>query len=303
MVSRLHSATDFEELQKELAEWAKKDPLGALAFARTIKPNNLSLEAITALLLQWAKEEPELAWQWARENSGNDDAVALLHVIGQGEPKMAWGFANDFAAEVPEVRFQAYEKVFGGIAYGGDYRLAMELLEQSDIPPDKDAKDGKYSFVENIMEQWVAFSPGEVAEYLKSLPDDYNSPRVSLTHSLLIPVWAREEPYAALDYGLALPYESVKARKAAFEMGIEELARRDMTLASEWLNDHDQGPEFDWSIAYLATNDLLTEYGHEYAKQWADSITNEEVRQDALVEIAATHLMSDPERSRGLVRR
>ena len=293
LASRLHSAVDFEALLDQLKDWAKESPLSALAFAKTIQPNNLSLQAISAILLEWARAEPESAWTWARENSVND-CVALLHSIGREEPKLAWNFANEYVADYPSDRFRSYDRLFEGIAYGGDYRLAMELLEQSDIAPDRDAKDGKYTFVQTIMDQWTAFSPSEVADYLKSLPDPYNSPRVSLAHSLLIPRWASEDPLAALEYGLALPYESVKARKAAFEYGIEELARRDLTEASEWLNNNDQGPEFDWSIAYLATNELLTEYGPEFAKQWADAIQNVQIRDESLVEIAVNHLISDP---------
>lgn len=299
LVNHSKSATDFEALRDQLMQWAKENPAAALAFAETIEPHNLSLEARSAILLEWAKHEPASAWQWANENSVHD-CVNLLHSIGRSEPAMAWGFANDYVAAYPEQRYTSFERLFEGIAYGGEFELAMELIESSDIAPNKDAKDGKYSFVETVMEQWAAFAPGEVAEYLKSLPDAYNSPRVSLTHSVLIPHWARQEPYAVLDYALELNYDSVKARKTAFELGLQELARRDLYEATEWLNNNDQGPEFDWSIADLATNQIITQFGPELAMEWVQTISRDDLRNESLVEIATVHLMEDPEQAREL---
>ncbi len=272
--------------------------MAALAFAQAqIRPRNQSEDAITAILNEWVKTEPEQAWRWARKNSPND-SVGLLGEIAKVNARMSWELAAGLVKEQPELTRAAYFSAVAGVVYTGDFKKAIELvdsLDSADFPISAETPNGKYTFLESAVAGWVRYSPKDVAAWISSLSDGHDSAKSSIANGALIPAWSVSDPLATLDYALTLPQN--EARKTALGMAITHLTAQDVNQATAWLNRYGKGPEFDWIVYDLATKPDVFTNNIEAAIGWASSISDPGLRETGLVHIAKEWFLRDYEQA------
>jgi hypothetical protein len=289
---RARSASDAITTRQQLVAWAKEDPLGALLFAQQqVNPMSERNAAITAILHEWVKTAPQDAWLWTQENAPND-STRLLQEMAKVDAILAWDTATQYALQFPEYMRGAYANTIKGITYTGDYLKALELIEASVIPVTGETPEGKYTFIEGLITEWVRYSPEDAAAWIASLPED-KSVRKSTAYNALLSSWATTEPADALDFALTLP--DGDAKTATMTMALTYLADHDLEAATKWLNTYGDGPEFDWNIFGIATQPNVVRQDPEVAIEWAVSISQPEIREDGLVEIISQWMLNNPD--------
>ena len=204
------NASESEELLAKLLKWAEADPLGALLYAQNeIKPYVESQKIMLALLQQWATSDPELAWDWAEDNTPNQ-LIDLLATIAKVDAPLGWEKAHIAAALNPDDLYRSYVNVIEGTIHNGDHKLALDLLLEADIPQQLSARDGKYSFLEDIFFDWAKYAPEDAAAWIAANPEADNSALKSLANQSLLKAWTYIDPLATMDYALTLSQDTPK---------------------------------------------------------------------------------------------
>ena len=279
---------------QKFAAWAKTDPLAALAFAtEQERGRGDCVEAVTAILHEWVKVDPEATWLWAQEHSPNH-SVDLLKEIAKVDPTLAWAAATQYAQQYPEHLHAAYTAAIEGVIHNGNYLVALELLDASTIPVTDETEKGKDYFIDGLIAEWARYSPTDALAWIEGLPED--SSRRQGAYDALLSSWATTEPIDALDYALTL--SGGGAREDTIDMSISYLAEHDLAAASAWLNEHGEGPEFDWSVSEIATKPAVIRETPETAVDWALSIETPGIREDSLVQIFTDWMVNDLEGAR-----
>ena len=292
LAKRAGSAAEALAARQHLVKWAKTDPLAALAFAAAhVRPMSERIESVTAILCEWVKADPEAAWLWAQEHSPND-SVGLLGEMAKVDSALAWATAEQFVEEHPEKMRRAYASAIDGMIYTGEYLTALELLEGATVPVTKETREGKYTFMEGLIAEWVRYSPEDAAAWVAALPEE-KSVRKSTAYNALLATWATTAPADVLDFALTLP--EGEAKTATLTGALSYLAGEDPAAAAEWLNEHGSGREFDWNVHEIATRSDVVQEAPEVAVDWALSIEAPEVREDSLVNIFADWMVNDME--------
>ena len=299
------NAAESEELLAQLLKWAEEDPLGALLFAQNeIKPYLESQKLMLALLQQWATSDPELAWEWAEDNTPNQ-LINLLATIAKVDAPLGWKKAHIAATLNPDDLYRSYVNVIEGTIHNGDHELALDLLQQSDIPQQLSARDGKYSFLEDIFFDWAKYSPEDAAAWITANPEADDSALISLANQSLLKAWTYIDPLATMEYALTLSQDTPK--RYAIDASFEHLTSLDFAQATDWLETHaDSSGWYDPIIHSFASkvqlsDDQMTQDTVAQAITWAKKIVDGYVQSDALVHIVSDLIVHDPATARSLV--
>ena len=300
--ARTSNASESEELLAQLLKWAEDDPLGALLFAQNeIKPYVESQKLMLALLQQWATSEPELAWEWAEDNTPNQ-LINLLATIAEVDAPLGWEKAHIAAALNPDDLYRSYVNVIEGTIHNGDHELALDLLLEADIPQQLSARDGKYSFLEDIFFDWAKYAPEDAAAWIAANPEADDSALKSLANQSLLKAWTYIDPVATMDYALTLSQDTPK--RYAVDASFEHLTSLDFAQANDWLETHADNSGWydpiihDFSSKVQLSDPQMSPDTVERAITWAKQIVDGYVQSDALVHIASDLIMHDPETAR-----
>ena len=292
--ARTSNRAESEALLAKLLEWAKEDPLGALRFAQNeIKPYLESQNVILDILKQWATSDPELAWEWAEQQTPSH-LVNLVGTIAKIDAALGWEKAQIAATKNPDDLFRSYANAIEGTVHDGDYSLALELLQNAEIPQTATTPDGKFSLLDDLFGDWALYSPEDAAAWIAANPEADDSALKSLANQALIKSWTYTDPLATMDYALTLSQDTPK--RYAIGASFRHLAATDLEQASDWLETHaDDTGWYDPLVFDFATDIQMSSDNIESAITWAGNIVDEDIQFDALVEIAAGLIKLDPE--------
>ena len=180
------------------------------------------------------KDEPNGAWDWAKENSPTDSA-RLITQIGKIEPELAWEKAKEFSSENPQFTSVSFGNAVLGTSFGGDYALALEKLEAAKIPVERERRLGKDSYIKLALAQWVRFAPEEAVEWLKTLSPEEDPQRAEIALKGVLINWSATDPLPALEYAKKLPEGDLA--DVCISTGINGLLNHDMAAAKSWIDD------------------------------------------------------------------
>jgi len=102
--------------------------------------------------------------------------------------------------------------------------------------------------------------------------------------------WAEDDPQAVLTWADSLPDA---ARAEAYGEAFEEWTREDATAAGEYLTNMEPSPTRDSAVEEFSTT--LSREEPATAIKWAETISNEEMRTDALTQVARSWYFRDRE--------
>lgn len=278
---RPSNALELEKIREEILDWVLSDPISALHYAKDhVRPLTDSYTILTEALGEWAKTSPDEAWAWAQENADYIKGE-VLHEIARYHPEIGWEFAKDYIEKNPRENEFIFRETMAGIAKGGEYHKAVELLMDSEVRKNSLlVSKGKYSFVETVVGDWMRYDPGTGKEWLRDLAVNGQDQNLIISaYKAILAEWVIDHPSDALAFATDLP--EGEPRRGVLTDALNVLLRFDqIEEVGEWLNQNGASPEFDWNVHRFAKHELVIQTDPSIALEWADSIINPYIRDD-----------------------
>ncbi len=318
-IGLLRAATDTEALSRRNAVEAVREAFPALIASGKLKPVDayrlidsvkgghsfLALNTMNEVFRALPMDQLAAAARAiAAEPPGDYRGVAL------GSIASAWlrkdpAAAVDFISAIPDADLRA--KTYAGSfdRPGGGF-LEPELLARAvaGIP----AADRARAFAEGMSGygdyfersgsgQWSGpkFQPDSLAAAFKDLPPSAEANRVV---TMTAQEWGRSDPAAALAWADQL--QDPAARSAAYAGTFQTWAARKPNDAAGWLADKPAGPERDAAALPVVNN--LANADAEIAWEWAGSIGNAGMREDARLTALKAWAARDPQAAQAAFR-
>jgi hypothetical protein len=293
LAGSLTSDARFDEFLNAIRAWAAVNPEAALSFARANLNVARESQTMIALLTDWAHRDPQSAWAWASSKHPEEGRhiAAVLKEIGKSNPDTAWQFAGEYSQKYPQQAEYGYSCALHGILFAGEYEKAAQLINQVTLPAMPDGLDGKYVLGVTIVSDWAQYEPEKAAQWwLVNLPDDSVAKGRALIN--LTQNWAENDPEKAANFAVNLP--SGAERDNALTEVLMEWLNQDSREAADWMNLYPAEPGLDNARAALIRNPDLVKKDPLLALSWANSITDEFVRENNLTSVIDGWLQRNP---------
>ncbi len=273
--------------------WAAYEPQAALAYAQAIPGMRLSNRAVNQALEGWGKSDPAAAIAWwnspenyAAQRVRQNRLESILEGYVATDPFSAFQFAvglGEGTLEEQRTKREALRTVVETMVESGN--LDSALLWATDMEPG----EGQTAALAEIMQEWAEYDPDGASAYLEQLAgrDDFDEVRNSM-----IRTWAESDPEQASAYLTTLDVDDPNRGRLS-AMLVYQWSRYDLTGPAEWLNTQPASPELDRAVATLtyraASDDPAS------AMSWAESISDERMRQRSIDRVAREWAGQDPE--------
>jgi len=286
---RPNSETAYDEILTILLKWAAVDPTAALEYVRHhFDPRHRNLY-LSSILAQWAKSNPQAAWNWATKELPDDYTQydAVLAEVGRTDPDTAWRFAAELAGQKgPEFAQTIYVSALRGLAYTGQYQKAAELIANTKLPQDSE----EFNMSSFLAGEWSRYDPQKAAEWANNLGDGTAARQWAMTS--LGASWAKSDPQAVADFAAQLPSGVVRQNMMATALGSWATDQPDQVAA--WLNQHTYDPDFDQVVRSMAISPKVAA-NPQVAIAWANVIMDDNIRLQTLNLIMRQWLEQDTE--------
>ncbi len=206
--------------EKILEEWAKRDPLPAMAAAVTEMEKSGNSELVRQSLEEWMKKDPAAAARWAAEHAGTGSVTARAMVL-EGQLR-----------DNPQAVLQEYNTLLEvGGAPGELDRLTGKLAEtfaRKDVPAAREwaealpEGESRNRALREVAEEWVKTDAPGASEWIRALPQGALRDHAAgeLTGSL-----AGQDPASAFQWGQSIA--DAKLRERALRGVIEKWREQD----------------------------------------------------------------------------
>lgn len=263
-------ATD-DERQKTVEQWAERDPLGAIEFARTKLKGDRQAQALSAVLAIWGRSDPAAAWAWVGANlpTATHHFDTLLEVFGKTSPATAARYVNEFVQQHPETALEVNLAALLGITYSGDF-TAARVFVNANTTLTSEVRGNLNNFIAG---QWARYEPEAAAAWTMTLPagPQRDQALVGLGES-----WAGVDPAAAAKFASALPVG--EPRQLALRQAIANWLETDADQARKWVMDTNQHEDYDQAVAAVATQNNFMFREPDRALRWAGTIFDDTIR-------------------------
>ena len=267
-----------------LARWAEKDGRAALDYAE----ENFDMEDPKHLIIRssviksWANADPAATWEWYQEQVPGEG----VGIYGGDTPVMALtSIFSSFATKNPDLAFDLAEKLedeqerslaLQGLGQGAwNDRLREKVLARIEaIESESEKESARHA----IFSQWIQVDPEESLAWADRLAGDGRKKAIQQIAPSL--KWTDPERSADLLLSVA---ETPEERQQAYSNTISAWAKKDANAAGEWLGRQAQGPELDRALQKFAT--AVAEKDPESAMAWADTVSDESKRAEAVKEV------------------
>jgi hypothetical protein len=138
--------------------------------------------------------------------------------------------------------------------------------------------------------KWSSFQPQAAAQAAAAQADP--SLRTQALHGV-VGGWSMADPASLVQYVTQLPVDADKGPMVS--QALQRWAKLDPIAASEWINNHEGGPEMDHGIASVATMEFMKP---DVATSWAESIANPQLRSETLVAVLRNWATTDLSQAR-----
>ena len=137
--------------------------------------------------------------------------------------------------------------------------------------------------------QWAGRNPYGTAVWLVQLPGQVERSQALISAGR---VWAETDPRGAADYAASFPAGPL--RQQVITAAVSEWISRDLPEAAAWVNQFPPGPDFDAVVAQIARDPALIDANAAAALNWAESISDDAGRSQAVSLILARWVERDP---------
>jgi len=280
-----------EAINQLLEQLAASDPLAALEFTESIASLRDAERARNNILEVWASNEPMAALAWADTaladapyNLRNSQMEAIIRGFAETNPKGAFNYANAMSENNSSnlrlknrLLSEVIETQIRGGGLDGAYATIAQMV-------DGRSKD---NLQRELVDEWAAFDPVSAAAYVQGLGSDATTGM----KTALIGEWAESDPSAAAAWLNNLSAEDPAYQHATAQI-TREWTRYDLTASSEWLNSLPPSPELDRAVATYTYR--AAQEDPPTAMSWAESISNANIRNRMMQQVAANWKNDDP---------
>jgi hypothetical protein len=255
---------------RELAALGASAPAGTLDFIEARLKGDLRAQAVTALLIQWARSDPEGALGRACSGASKASEVgAVMTEIARNDPHTARILAEGLSSRDTEASSIAYPAAVQGMAESGAFEDARALIETSPGI----TGDARELMIEMLADQWGRSRPEEAAAWVLAIPDETSRNQALVA---LGTAWSGNDPEGAALFAVQLPPGA--ARQAVLGQAITRWASTDAQGAAEWLLQFPSDPDFDQAVARLATHPATVANNVDLALNWTETIVDPDLR-------------------------
>jgi hypothetical protein len=257
-----------------------------LDFAETRLQGDLRAQAVTALLTQWARTDPEGALDRACSDASKASEVgATMLEIARDDPNTARVLVEQLFSRDPEAASAAYPAAIQGMAASGAFESARSLIDGSPGV----AGATRELMIELLADQWGRNRPEEAADWVRSISDETIQDKALVA---LGTAWSGSNPEAASNFAVGLPPGTT--RQAVLGQAIARWASTDALGAAEWLVQFPSTPDFDQAVARLATHPPTVANNADLALDWAGNIFDPGLRLSTVNAVLSELYTRDP---------
>ena len=260
----------YGELRMLMHAWAGFDPEGAIDYSRKLGRDEGRFGRMVAVG-RWAMEDTDTALNWSKEQGRGHDGENpyMIGIIG-GVVQVDVNKATDLLFEMPygRTRGQALDLVINKAMQEGGARNLIQWVK--DFPTDRDRRlmNGAYGFVANelsrndfdLAKQWtVGLESGE--------------PKQRAVSSVANQICETATPAEAAKWLSQMPQED---QHEALPGIVRRWASKQPVETGEWLNTFPPSEGVDSAVEMYVK--MINHKNPESARDWAQSITNEDRR-------------------------
>ena len=275
-----------EMLERLLLRWGELDGRSALAFAFEHSEHWNLEAAVSSALAGWSKSDPESAWDWTVENPGagpfqSERINAVIREISQDNPQIGFSLAASVANEA--LRTSALKTVADHLFATDQFRDRLSWF--SDLPE----SSVRQITIDHIARLWSRYEPLYAAEWVLDISENRSN---SMALTTIASNWAASDPQRAAQWAVALPAGAARVSSVAAVVD-SWLRAGDTAVAAEWLNRQPSHPDYDRAVKQVALTVMSED--PEAAMTWAESITEDRLREVTVTMVASRWMMRDPE--------
>lgn len=252
----------------QLEQWARKQPLDAMAAALSERNLVVREQLRDAVLRGWATVAPEAAADWALRLEPGDRPQALAAVFASAtdRPDAAVDLGWRICAAEPGEADVYGNLLISALADRGAYEQATRFA--SDGPATERA-----TWLNTAFAAWATYEPDRAMASLAGLvdPDQWKASFAGAATG-----WATADPQGLADYAVRLP--SGAARDGALRQALGCWAQRDGVAALAWIDDRPADGAFDAGLAAIATTTDVVAARPDVAIECATTVSDPKLR-------------------------
>lgn len=215
------------------------------------------------------------------DGSGGPAVIAALEALAE-KPAEALVVGKTLMQSHPD-RAPVYgANLVAALVRNSAYSEALELSAAGPMPD-------QVEWMATVFTGWGAARPAEA----KRLADMFKAKGVAgPVYSALIRGWSLSAPAEAATYASELPPGEL--RSTALRLSIEQWIQQDPVALNKWLPHLTDSKEFDFALSQLATKTDRYFRTSRVAIEWAESISNAELRRETLAMVMRQWFAEDP---------
>jgi hypothetical protein len=274
------------EYYRLISQWARIDGEAALGAAAGIDEPKLRYELRESALRNWARGNPEAAYDFARRNPNKDLPDNRMELVfdglGRSHPEKALAFFDAHRADLEKQGDRA-SMVFDELYERGGHDQLVAWAERQPAGKMRDMA------LNRIIDRWARYDPAAARDWMdRSVTNKENlgPARVELAES-----WARVNPSDALNWVSSLPKD--QQDKEYYSRIYGRWIQYDRNAAAQYLASQPPGPHLDRPIERY-TYEVMGQNPAD-TMPWAESINDEGRRWRAIERVADQWRRKDPD--------
>lgn len=272
-----------------MERWGRLDPNMALEQASSITASGLKRNAISRVLKGWGATNPSEAISWLNENAADfssrdyrSNFTKVMAGYASQDPYAAFQYATSL--NDGRLKNNGVGEVLKALQAEGRVGDARGLIEGM---PEGGAKQ---SAMNQFVAQWASYDPEAASRYVEAYNGQNGYKRMQRE---LIESWANYDPESAADWLSGISPESDDNYGALVTDLVSRWSRHDMEASAEWLNSVEPSPEIDRAVVVFAFH--ASQEDPEMAMSWAESISDEKMRNKMTKQVASSWKRNDIE--------
>ncbi len=287
-----HTPKDEAEIATDLEELAANDPAAAMEFA--LHETSLHLRELwrDAVLRGWARQNPGEAARWVQGLKAGDRRAAMSAVFAgaAGKPEDVSRLFRELSAADPSTSREYAPLLVDALSDAGAFKAAV-LFANANETEDHSA------LVNASFYGWALHQPTEALKALAEIKDPTS--RKAAFQGMALG-WAEANPASFATYAMTLAPGPGRAQ--TIDDTLPQWANRDAPAASEWMvHQLVPNPDLDQGVSSVATLPSLISQSPEVAVGWAESITDVQLRFQALRVISQQWAAQNSEAARRFI--
>jgi hypothetical protein len=269
-----------------LSQWAESQPWEALRFASEELPDQYRLATSEGVLSAWAARDPEAVINWNRKDFGGmapppvrESLLAVMYksIASRDLPK---AFRHLDHVRSTNERAQALRGILEIVQTPQDRERILTLAEGL-----KD-EDLRTQTRRAVVETWARHEPEAAAAWVETSEPAWERTRLMDTLGL---TWMQNDPAAAAAWWI-----SHEPGRDTMVKIINVWSQKDPFGAGDWLNTQPAGPQSDAARVTYARQVAAKRGAEERALEWAATVSDPSMREDAIDHIFRQWTARDP---------